>query len=376
VTDLENCLRRDLNKIAERVTEDSIRPLRVRRARRTRPARLLAPIAAMAAVVAVIAGVSLAAHTGQAPAPATQAGLPLYYVTVTESTDLQERTSLVATVHDSVNGAVLARSSFPGMPVAPEGWLQITGGGNMFIVSVGLDLFRLRVAPDGRSMQLSPFSIPWHPAGNLQLAGVALSPDGTTLAITASGACNSPQTCFYDVLHIVSLTTGAARTWSTQVVSADDIYAIGQVGWAGNDHVVFGGVGSTLSLLNVSGRRGGSLHAARVLPVSSSPGNAISSLPLVTPDASTIFLTTTNGSGPESVESIKEMSARTGKTIRVLDSTPWIQIEAVPTSCVVYALAAKGVHVLLGCENVFGRLDNGKFTRLPGKAAYNQSAAW
>lgn len=299
MTDLENCLRRDLNKIAERVTEDSIRPLRVRRARRTRRARLLAPVAAMAAVVAVIAGVSLAAHTGQAPAPATQAGLPLYYVTVTESTDLQARTSLVATVHDSVNGAVLARSSFPGMPVAPEGWLQITGGGNMFIVSVGLDLFRLRVAPDGRSMQLSPFSIPWHPAGNLQLAGVALSPDGTTLAITASGACNS-----------------------------------------------------------------------------SSPGNAISSLPLVTPDASTIFLTTTNGSGPESVESIKEMSARTGKTIRVLDSTPWIQIEAVPTSCIVYALAAKGVHVLLGCENVFGRLDNGKFTRLPGKAAYNQSAAW
>lgn len=76
MTDLENCLRHDLNKIAERVTEDSIRPLRVRRARRRRPGRLLVPIAAMAAVVAVIAGVSLAAHTGQSPAPATQAGPP------------------------------------------------------------------------------------------------------------------------------------------------------------------------------------------------------------------------------------------------------------------------------------------------------------
>lgn len=266
------------------------------------------------------------------------------------------------------------------MPAAPEGQLQITGGGyngGTFIVSVGLDLFRLRVAADGRSMQLSPFSIPWHPAGNLRLDGVALSPDGTTLAITASGNCNSPQTCFYDVLHIVSLTTGAARTWSMQVTTPDDIYDIGGVGWAGNDHVVFDGIGLSAWLLNVTGSRGGSLSAARVLPGSDPQGNVLASLPLVTPNGSTMFLTTSNPpSGPKSIEKIVEISARTGKTIRVLDSTPWIPVEAVPTSCVVYALAATGVHALLGCENVFGRLDNGKFTRLPGTAAYNQSAAW
>lgn len=392
MTDLENCLRRDLNKIAERVTEDSIRPLRVRRARRTRPARLLAPIAAMAAVVAVIAGVSLAAHTGQAPAPATQAGLPLYYVTVGENVTVignrkaanpKREATLVVTVRDSVNDAVLTRSSFPRMPLisTPSG-LQITGGGEngengqTFVVSVGSGLFILRVAPDGRSMQLGRFSVPGHPSWNSD--PMVLSPNGTTLAISDQQPCKHSQRCaYYTMIRIVSLATGAARTWSTPDAS-DGIDALA---WDGNDHVVFEWTGASPPngywLLNVTGPRGGNLLASRVLPVKigvlTEAESAVNGWqPLITPDGSTIITTTLAGVSGAS-ESIVELSARTGQLLRVVDSFNWI---GTTESCRVYTLAPAGMHALIGCGSFFGRLDNNKLTRLPGSPADFQSAAW
>jgi len=378
VTDLENCLRHDLKEVAERVTENSIHPLRVPGVRRRRSAvRLLAPVAAIAAVVAVIAGVSLVANPpGQPAAPATQAGLPLYYVTVGEGS-LGDQARLIVTVRDSVNGAVLDRSSFPGMPVVSSGidGIQITGGGDngqTFLVSVGSDLFILRVAPDGRSMHLSPFSIPWHPDQNLQLAGLALSPDGTTLAVAALQPCYSSQACSYDdILRIVSLATGATRTWSTKTASS----GIGSLVWAGNDHIVFEGIGSSPWLLNVKGPRGGNLRAARVLPLSAPEFRAADSLPLVTADGRTIFATTYNPpSGFGWIERIVELSARTGQVLHVVDSLSTNTDSGL--NCTVYSLAPAGVHALIECGNFFGRVDNTKVTRLPGTPADFQDVAW
>jgi hypothetical protein len=377
VTDLEDCLRHDLKEVAERVTENSIRPLRVPRVRRRRSAvRMLAPLAAIAAVAAVIAGVSLVVNPpGQPPAAATQAGLPLYYVTVAQGS-LGDQATLVITVRDSVSGAVLDSSSFSGMPVVSSevDGIQITGGGDngqTLLVSVGPDLFILRVTPDGRSMHLSRFSIPWRPDQNLQLAGVVLSPDGTTLAVAALQPCSSSQRCsFDDILRIVSLATGATRTWSMETTSGID-----ELAWAGNDHVVFDGIGSSPWLLNVTGSRGGNLRAARVLPLSAPEFRLPDSLPLVTADGGTIFASTYNPpSGFGWVESIVELSARTGKVLRVVDSLSTNTDSGL--NCAVYSLAPAGVHALIECGNFFGRLDNTKLTRLPGTPADFRSAAW
>jgi hypothetical protein len=383
VTDLENFLRHDLNEVAERVTEDSIRPLRVPRARRRSWAvRWLAPVAAMAAVVAVIAGVSLAANPlGQPHAPATQAGLPLYYVTVDETAPQGEQATLVATVRDSVNGAVLARSSFRRMPLAYSmplmlSGLEMSGGGDdgqTFVLSLGSTshLFMLRVAPDGRSMRLSRFSIPGHTVRNLQPLQVALSPDGTTLAIAAWQPCSSSGNCWDDMIRIVSLATGVTRIWSMETAQA----TILQLRWAGNDHVLFDGIGSSAWLLSVTGRRGGNLRAARVLPLSAPEFRLPNSLPLVTADGRTIFATTYNPpSGFGWIESVVELSARTGQVLRVEDSLSTNTDSGL--NCMAYSLAATGVHALIGCGGFFGRLDNNKLTRLPGSPADIQSAAW
>lgn len=95
MTELEERLRRGMNRYSERIRLESLPPLREpsgRRPRRT--VRWLAPVAAAAVVVSVIVGVSLAGQHAQRPsalwagggATATPVppgpGMPPYYATV------------------------------------------------------------------------------------------------------------------------------------------------------------------------------------------------------------------------------------------------------------------------------------------------------
>jgi hypothetical protein len=389
MTDLEDRLRQDLKQISERARPGSIRPLRVPPVRRrSRAVRWLAPVAAMAAVIGVITGVSLAGHTGgRQPASREAPGrMPPYYLVAQNYFNNQVAK---VTVRDSVTGRTLARVVLPFL--TPSGARGITGAADdrTFVITDGNDLFRLRVAADGRSARLSRLPITVPPSGN-----VALSPDGSTIA-TESQSCRFLTTtkdgCQYSAIQVVSLATGATRTWSTRAPAQQGMW----ISWDGNANVLFSWASnlarssrhSGYRLLDVTAR-GGNLLGARMLPLPPPPGVIGSSFPesaFITPDGRAIIASTWSWVGsiqrPTGIMKIVELSARTGRLLRVLReaSVTGTAYPVLNVGCHVYGLGPTGVHALVACfapKIVFGRLDNGRFTRLPDMPNFVGPAAW
>jgi hypothetical protein len=390
MTDLEDRLRRDLRELSERARPGSIRPLRVPPVRRrSRAVRWLAPVAAMAAVIGVITGVSLAGHTGGRQ-PASREGpgrMPPYYL-VAQNYFFNQVAKV--TVRDSVTGRVLARVVLPFL--TPSGARGITGAadGRTFVITDGTALFRLRVAGDGRSARLSRLPITVPTFGN-----VALSPDGSTIA-TESQSCRFLTTtkygCQYSAIQVVSLATGATRTWSTRAPAQQGMW----ISWDGNANVLFSWASnlarssqhSGYRLLDVTAR-GGNLLGARMLPLPPPPpgvpGSSFPESAFITPDGSAVIASTWSWVGsiqrPTGIMKIVELSARTGRLLRVLRAAS-VTGTAYPlgnVGCQVYGLGPTGVHALVECSSpktVFGRLDNGRFTRLPGMPNFFVAAAW
>jgi hypothetical protein len=396
VTDLEQRLRDELQKISERPDPGSIRPLRVPPARgRRRLARWLTPVAAVAAVLAVIAGVSLAGRMpGQPPASAVAPrGMPPYYVIVQQAASDQATT---ATVRDSRTGEVLTRVRLPRLQPADSLAISAAADGRTFLITDGHDLFLMRLAADGRAARLAPL------AGTRTLAGpppadgfngfpsAVLSPDGRTVALEGQSACEGIRFslagageygCRDNTIRLVSLATGATRTWSTRSSWQPGIW----ISWDGNSHVLFSWAAATKSgsqpsgyrLLNVAAA-GGGLRSARMLPLPPPPVyNALSfEQPVfVTPDGRAVIASTFRlaGRGDRLITSIVKLSARTGRLIRVLreaSTDPGSFISFQDQGCSVLALGPEGVHALVECTTtaptVFGRIDDGRFTPLPG----------
>lgn len=415
MTDLEDRLRRDLKIDSERIGPESVRPLRVPPPRRrTATVRWLAPVAAMAAVISVIAGVSLAGRSAgpthppsqsMAPAPGT---MPPYYVTI------QETFTRVSTaiVRDSETGAALVSVRLP--LLYPAGLREITAAADdrTFVITDGDGLFLLRVAADGRSARLRKLAIKLP-----DLESVTLSPDGRTLAIE-SQSCTGAGVCRDNAIQLVSLATGATRTWSTHALALQNIW----ISWDGNGQVFFSWLSahtapppqqSGFRLLNVAAA-GGDLLAARLLPLPAPPlanGYYYEQPTVVTPDGSGAITSTSqeipgpDGSGTL-IAKVVEYSMRTGQLIRVLYVTSehfskQSDLNMVPNQgCSVLSLGPTGVHALIECSipqagqadphprsgqetrpqvvnPIFGRLDNGRFTPLPGMpGGVGGDAAW
>jgi hypothetical protein len=383
MTDLEQRLRDELHRIGERADPGSIRPLRVPPAReRSRLARWLAPAAAAVAVIGVITSVSLVGGPARRPPADREGRMPPYYVLVQESFAGSTGGFLDrAVVRDSVTGRALASIRLPG-----SGLVAISGAadGRTFVITDGNDLFRMRLAADGRSAQLSRLPIT---VANAFYHSVTLSPDGSTVAFE-SQSCVLFR-CQYSAIQLVSLRTGATRTWSTRALTQlNSIW----ISWDGNDHVLFSWAStgappvrrSGYWLLDVSGP-GGSLLAARKLPLPlplmpgiSGPGPLSEPRSaFITHDGSAVITSTFSAAGPSQrptlVSTVVEQSARTGRVLRVLlreTSVGWRPIfGAHRDGCWVYSLGPTGVHALVGCFSpgyIFGRLDNGRFTPLPG----------
>jgi hypothetical protein len=406
MTDLEERLRHDLKTISGRVGPESLRPLRVPPPGRWRAtARWLAPVAAVAAVIGVIAGVSVAGHSAGPTGPAAQSGapapgtMPRRYVTVQETF----ARVTTATVRDSVTGAALASVRLP--LLYPAGLREITAAADdrTFVITDGNSLFLLRVSADGRSARLRqlPIAVP-------DLGSVALSPDGRTLAIE-SQSCTEVS-CQYSSIRLVSLATAATRTWSTRYPAKQNMW----ISWDGNRRVFFSWLSartvppasqqSGYRLLNVTAP-GSDLLAAPLLPVPLPPlanGYYYEQPAFVIPGRSAVITSTmpTRDQGSHSVMIMKivELSTRTGQLLRVLytetypDFNPLIDAGG----CSVLSLGPSGVHALIECPApqpdrarsgrstkpqvtgpLFGRLDNGRFTPLPGLTGDTaQDAAW
>lgn len=405
MTDLEERLRHDLKTISGRVGPESLRPLRVPPPRRrSQTVRWLAPVAAVAGVIGVIAGVFVAGHSAGPTGPAAQSAapgtMPPHYVTVQETF----ARVTTATVRDSETGAALASVRLP--LLYPAGLREITAAGDdrTFVITDGNGLFLLRVAADGRSARLRQL-----PIAASDLGSVALSPDGRTLAIE-SQSCTEVS-CQYSSIRLVSLATGASRTWSTRYPAKQNIW----ISWDGNRHVLFSWLSARTAppasqqsgyrLLNVTAP-GSDLLAAPLLPVPLPPlvnGYYYEQPAFVIPGGSAVITSTTQvlGQGSHSVTIMKivEQATRTGQLLRVLYTAtdPGASLLIEPnTGCGVLSLGPTGVHALIECftprighprsgqatksqaaNYVFGRLDNGRFTPLPGLTGDPaRDAAW
>jgi hypothetical protein len=390
MTDLEQRLRHELQTISERADPGSIRPLRLPPVRgRKRLARWLAPVAAVAAVLVVIGGVYLAGHTPGPRPPAAPGVMPPHYVVV----QANRQTSIITlTVRDSHTGTALLRERLP-VKLMPLGAVSITGAadGRTFLIDDGSDLLLLRLAADGRSARVSRLAVkvPEDPAPFDLLSEVALAPDGRAVAIATQSSCELPpvfggvgeSVCRDTMIRLVSLATGATRTWSTRALWRPAM----SISWDGNDHILFAWAdASAASAPGHSGYRllnlrlaGGDLESAPRLPLPPLPelnGDSEAQSAFVTPDQRAVIGSTFSvaGSGGNSklIMQIAEWSARTWQVTRVLRQAVTGRSGFMDSYCAVLSLAPTGVHALTECavndRTVFGRLDNGRFTRLPG----------
>jgi hypothetical protein len=415
VTDIEQRLRRDLREVTERVAPGSIRPLREPRVRRrARAVRWGAPVAAVLAVIGVVAVASLVSRpqgnesvsvpTNSVPEPAGP--MPRYYVVAYQSFVGARAAHVVtyAAVHDSATGKLLARVTLPTLTDNQGGTegpsITAAGDDRTFVITEQSDqpkvvrFYRLRVAANGRSATFSalPLSLP----GYLTLDNVALSPDGTRLALGVQH-CNT-STCPYTGIRVVTIATGAASTWVTRANGAPF-----NVSWVGNEQVAFewqSGVsnppagqqtGYRLLDLTAPGRN---LMASRVIGSPQPEPSQYVPAALVTPDGTLVITSAVQNishffKSDTVISKIVELSARTGQLVRILHT---VTQSGVPSgnsgvgqadqSCNVLSLGPAGVHVLVACPG-FGRVDGRRFTALPGFPSASssgisgqQAAAW
>lgn len=354
--------------------------------------RWLAPAAAVAAVLGVIAGVSVIGRPpGGVPptAPEEQGPMPRYYVTVWQTYAGSGNGHVIPTyavVHDSATGAALATVRVPTL-VSPGGpnslssvqgpSITAAGDDRTFVIMEQSDVprvnlfYRLRVAASGRSARLSrlPVSVPAY----LALTDVALSPDGTRLAMDVQHCNAKTESCPYTGIRVVTIATGAVSTWTTRASGAPF-----NVSWVGNERVAFEwqagvrtpppGQQTGYRLLTLTGA-GRDLMAS--WPVGSPPTGPYGSVPptLVTADGKLVV----TSAGAQVVE----LSARSGQRLRVLYTAT-----ARGSGCEVLSLAPSGIHVLVSCP-AFGRVDGARFTPLRGFPSPSasgisgqQAAAW
>jgi hypothetical protein len=188
---------------------------------------VLAPVAAAVTIVAVAIALAVARNSpggAAAPTPAssaspasaptftTAAGVPRYYVAWMQA----DRPYLI--VGDTLTGQVRATVKAPGNNVDFTAVYGTADSDSTFIVTgafihgppLGTIWYLLRIAPGSHyPARLTPLGIPGEP----DPAGVALSPDGTELAVALSG---KPGT-----LRIYSVPTGTLlRSWSATVKHA------------------------------------------------------------------------------------------------------------------------------------------------------------
>jgi len=184
MTEIEDRLRRELTQVADRAQPGQLRPLRAPRAR----ARVgwLAPLAAAAAVVAVVAAVWLASGAifrEPVSTVAPDAGMPRFYVVVTESPIFS------AVVHDSLTGRVLTTLPLPSRPdgaqrIAAAGddrtfAIPVTSGGPHSQAITRVFVLRISAAGNVERLTPSPVAVPPHAA----ITGIALSPGGGKVAL-------------------------------------------------------------------------------------------------------------------------------------------------------------------------------------------------
>lgn len=391
MTGLEERLRDELSQLAAIAQPETLRPLRAPSPRRGAAARFLAPAAAMVAAAAVAIAAAVTApwlpHRGAAPVPAARElvnreTVPRSYVLAYQSyVDGGRKFVTYAAVHSSATGVTLARVTLPSLRYQGGYYPpSITGAANdrTFVLMETNDtsvhsivwLFRLQVSASGRSIRVT--RLPVHVPPTMAIDNVALSPDGTRLAMTAQWDCGQNR-CQHAGIRVVNLATGATTTWSTRANGAPF-----NGSWSDDNAVAF----------EWQPNAKGNAAGYRVLPISTAPADLLSAsqhiaspqaastgyIPnaLVSPDGKTVI---TSEVVPfthvffvhGAVARIVELNARTGHLERTLyTSSADGQSDSLVQSCNVLSLGPGGQHPLVDCFSKLGALVDGQIVSLPG----------
>jgi hypothetical protein len=412
--DIENLLREELKRAAERVQPELLRPLQVPTRRPTWRPHLL-PLTAAAAVIAVIAASTLVAGLTRAHKPAAHkpavsgsapASLPRFYVTTSSASDGRGIQAVVrASARGKVTGTVPVPSAIP-VEWADSGGTFVTAAADdrSFIIGVqggqeptqtGLDLrlFRFAISAAGKPghlTELAPAPMP-----NETTEGIALSPDGKLLAISLM---NDSPADPVGAIQVLNLATGATRTWTAP---ARNVYIPGPPSWADGSRVIaFTWLRSTQSGLMSAPRGirlldttapGDNLVAGTVIVPSGmvAAGSIVSAL--ITPDGRDVIVVTWRDLTPQAtthtvIVQLAELQAATGRLVRLLYTQTGrydqVSFTTLQDSLGVPSLGSQGQYALVqGIQ--FGWLDvggpdPGQFTPLPAvpSGQYVNFAAW
>ncbi len=425
MSDLEDRLRAGLRAEAQRTQPQHLRELQIPARRRGPARRWLAPAAALVAValIATVIGVvagdrhdsgparpspSASALPGRpslspsAPSPSTTApaavAMPPFYLSLGPG----EPTSVV--VCASASGAVIDSLPVPaGVPAAAPGdpksvylgLMAAAADDRTFVIAVHRPqvlstsatitwFYRLTLAADGRPGALQRLPLTIQPgAAWYQAYAMALSPDGATLAVAVGvtpGYQTRQRAAGHAAIELVSLRTGAKRTWTAPASTElqDLSWVSGStLGFSWESALPTAAGGYQVRTLDTAGPAGDLMKRSR--PVALATAGPVMSA-LVTDGGRTVVAFT---SGPRFAGAVlAEFSARTGRQLQVLGRLRGgAQVGGAGT---VLSADPAGQHLLIvGGEatagsaaspggylpsvhgQVFGRVDDGRFTPLP-----------
>jgi hypothetical protein len=405
MSEFEDRLRAELWAHAQRTQREDLRELHVPSGGGAPRRRRLAPAVAalaVAAVVGAVAGVRLTAdHQPPPAAPRVTplAGRPPFYVTVPYSGNSGHPD---ATVRATATGAILGRVRLPGTHVS---YVTAAADDRTFVLAADrhgssrTEFYRLTLTASGRPGPLTRLPVTIAP-GQFRddLGGLALSADGATLALAVVPTTSPPAAPFPAArIEVVSLRTGATRTWT-----APGWTAVQSLSWGRGGTLAFlapdprtASGGFELRVLDTTRSAGRRLTGtSRPVPLSGVTDGALQSA-LVTDGGRTVVAWTrapAPGAGQVGDSVLAEFSARTGRRLRVLDTLP--SRGAFTSYAVVTSAGPSGQDVLAAGSAVSGqvtaggvvlkatyhvilhRIDRGQVTALPDPGNLLLDAAW
>ncbi len=300
----------------------------------------MAPVTAAAAVIAIAVTAVIVRDIPNSqpvpPAHAASSAIPAYYVALNNA--LSQNSPDQVVVGDTFTGARLATVS----PPAHSTFVGMTGAADDRTFVLGAQPFPfsprwwgeeprtwylLRIAPrTDHPARLARLPIPATPFG-LEVAGMALSPDGSEFAVTLEP--NTTMNSGPELLRIYSVATGALlRTWTGPPSNVTWDAYLGRdnnttLSWLADGHTLVLDYGAGGRMLDTS--RPGHDLIADSRPTAWSMAWGACSRPLVTSDGKTVVCAATTGlqghpgaTGGTCSGEFLEYSTATGKLTRTL----------------------------------------------------------
>jgi hypothetical protein len=422
-TSIEDQLRAELAREAARVQAADVRPLAVAETPdgragwrglslaavaalgRPRAGRRviawLAPAAAVVAILAVIAGVMVAGAGAGARHPAgsgpvntgSPAAMPRFYVSLSYASPRWR-----AVVHDARSGRALSSQVLPPTVHRTRMLPSVVAAGDdrtFAIVTAEhpatgpsyVQLIQLHLRHGGQVGQLYDIREPLPAAvADSYVTGAALSGDGSKLAVTLQIPGRAAARPGGAILVISQSPNWATRIWTSAVKSQMPLDPAWQAGGRYLGFLLWSHIRATADTFTAHSQvrlldtaaAGRDMLAARVI-AAGGHGRGFLQNALLSPDGRSVIVATYrnvagsqagHGTAHLAVEELAVPGGRVRQQFCVRSDlyTTSRQQNAADSSVAVLAIAPRGRHSLVVCPGM-GRLDNGRFTPLPGLPA-------